>query len=177
MPERPTPSQDTALLPEGYRLTELGPLPEEWRVVRLGEIVSITRKPRKMPCPDPVPFIPMEAIPDDGSLYPIKIEYKLIDDVRSGTYCEGGDILFAKITPSLENGKQVMVPPQIRVAYATTEVYPLKVNLDKLDPFYLFVLLRAPWVRTHFAEKMEGSTGRQRLAPDLTAMPHKAPGT
>uniref|UniRef100_UPI00145F138D restriction endonuclease subunit S n=1 Tax=Candidatus Roseilinea sp. NK_OTU-006 TaxID=2704250 RepID=UPI00145F138D len=28
-------------LPEGYRLTELGPLPEEWQVVRLGEVASI----------------------------------------------------------------------------------------------------------------------------------------
>jgi len=25
----------TTPLPDGYRLTELGPLPEEWRVVRL----------------------------------------------------------------------------------------------------------------------------------------------
>ncbi|GIU81646.1 MAG: restriction endonuclease subunit S [Acidobacteria bacterium] len=26
------------ILPEGYRMTELGPLPEEWRVVRLGDL-------------------------------------------------------------------------------------------------------------------------------------------
>jgi hypothetical protein len=26
------------ILPEGYKMTELGPLPEEWRVVRLGEV-------------------------------------------------------------------------------------------------------------------------------------------
>jgi len=25
-------------LPEGYKMTELGPLPEEWRVVRLGDL-------------------------------------------------------------------------------------------------------------------------------------------
>ncbi|BCX05871.1 MAG: restriction modification system DNA specificity subunit [Candidatus Roseilinea sp.] len=28
------------ILPDGYRMTELGPLPEEWRVVRLGEVVE-----------------------------------------------------------------------------------------------------------------------------------------
>ncbi|HIQ04319.1 MAG TPA: hypothetical protein EYH31_01335 [Anaerolineae bacterium] len=28
-------------LPEGYRMTELGPLPEEWRVVRLGEVGEV----------------------------------------------------------------------------------------------------------------------------------------
>jgi len=35
MPESHTDVQD---LPAGYRMTGLGPLPEEWRVVRLGEI-------------------------------------------------------------------------------------------------------------------------------------------
>jgi len=153
--------------PEGFKTTELGPLPEVWRVVRLGEIVSISRKPRKMTLPDTIPFIPMEAIPDDGSLYPSRIEYRSIRDIRSGVYCEGSDILFAKITPSLENGKQAIVSPEIGLAYTTTEVYPLKAKRNEVDSFYLFVLLRAPWVRTHLAEKMEGSTGRQRLAKQV----------
>ncbi|MDI6851382.1 MAG: restriction endonuclease subunit S [bacterium] len=43
-------NNNTLDLPEGYRMTELGPLPEEWRVVRLGEVVSLTkgRKPPKL---------------------------------------------------------------------------------------------------------------------------------
>jgi hypothetical protein len=28
------------ILPEGYKMTELGPLPKEWRVVRLGEVAE-----------------------------------------------------------------------------------------------------------------------------------------
>jgi len=34
--------QETHDLPDGYRMTELGPLPEEWRVVRLGEVADLT---------------------------------------------------------------------------------------------------------------------------------------
>jgi len=34
MPELQTDVQN---LPDGYRMTELGPLPEEWRVVKLGD--------------------------------------------------------------------------------------------------------------------------------------------
>jgi type I restriction enzyme S subunit len=30
-----------AHLPDGYRVTELGPLPEEWRVVRLGDVATV----------------------------------------------------------------------------------------------------------------------------------------
>ena len=38
---------NTEDLPDGFQMTELGPLPKEWRVVRLGEVVKLTkgRKP------------------------------------------------------------------------------------------------------------------------------------
>lgn len=36
----PKPNTDVQDLPAGYRLTELGPLPEEWRVVRLGDLLK-----------------------------------------------------------------------------------------------------------------------------------------
>mgnify|MGYP001596562356 CR=1 FL=1 len=43
-------------------------LPEQWRTVKLSEVVNFTSKPRGL---DPakyesVPFIPMDAIHDDG---------------------------------------------------------------------------------------------------------------
>jgi len=41
LPESHADRQD---LPEGYRMTELGPLPEEWRVVRLGDVVSYQKR-------------------------------------------------------------------------------------------------------------------------------------
>jgi type I restriction enzyme S subunit len=41
---------NTEDLPEGFQMTELGPLPKEWRVVRLGEMVKLTkgRKPDEL---------------------------------------------------------------------------------------------------------------------------------
>ncbi|BCZ87272.1 hypothetical protein TthAA11_14540 [Thermus thermophilus] len=142
--------------------TEIGPLPAHWRVVRLGEVVKITKKPKRLFWTDKVPFIPMDAIPDDGTIYPWRVEWRSSKDVRSGIYCEAGDILFAKITPSLENGKQAMVPLQLKHAYATTEVYPLKPG-SQVGSLFLFSFLQASWVRRELAGKMEGSTGRQRL--------------
>lgn len=32
---------DSAMLTDGYKMTELGPLPEEWQVVRLGKVFEI----------------------------------------------------------------------------------------------------------------------------------------
>lgn len=37
----PKPNTDVQDLPDGYRMTELGPLPEEWQVVRLGEVAEV----------------------------------------------------------------------------------------------------------------------------------------
>jgi type I restriction enzyme S subunit len=41
---------NTEDLPDGFQMTELGPLPKEWRVVRLGEMVKLTkgRKPDEL---------------------------------------------------------------------------------------------------------------------------------
>jgi len=35
-------------LPEGYRMTELGPLPEEWRVVKGYEIFRVVPKKERV---------------------------------------------------------------------------------------------------------------------------------
>ena len=35
---------NTEDLPDNFQMTELGPLPKEWRVVRLGEVASLVAK-------------------------------------------------------------------------------------------------------------------------------------
>lgn len=153
-------------LPEGYGATKLGPLPEDWQALKLEEIIEFTRKPRGLRISDfpEVPFIPMESIPADGT-FGCSFVLKSGGSISSGTYCEPGDILLAKITPSLENGKQGIVPAELpdALAMATTEVYPLKPKLGLLDRDFLFFYLLYGPVRRDLASKMEGSTGRQRL--------------
>ncbi len=153
-------------LPEGYTATELGPLPEDWEAARLEKVIEFTRKPRSLRISDlsEIPFIPMESIPAGGTSG-CGFILKSGDSISSGTYCEPGDILLAKITPSLENGKQGVVPTELPdgLAMATTEVFPLKPKPDLLDRSFLFFYLLYGPVRRDLASKMEGSTGRQRL--------------
>ncbi len=159
----PLPNRERGLGGEGFKPTELGDLPAEWNVVRLTEAVNFSKKPRNLNLTnyDVIPFIPMELVPDNGTF--IK-DYEPKTRVSSGTYCEKGDILLAKITPSFENGKQGIVGGlPLDFAYATTEVYPLKAKLDKLDQMFLFHFLKLPYVRVDIAGKMEGTTGRQRI--------------
>ena len=149
---------------ETQKETEIGLVPESWEVVKIRDMYKFTKKPRGLNIQTQVPFIPMELVP----LSEMKIEnYELRDKVSSGTYVENGDLLLAKITPSFENGKQGFVSIAKPYAYATTEVIPIK-EIDNLsDKFYLFYYLLKDDIRKQLTDKMEGSTGRQRLSKTI----------
>jgi type I restriction enzyme S subunit len=135
----------------------------EWS--RVGDAYETTRRPRTLdPSAYPaIPFAAMEAIPQDGTYLP-SFTMKPFNDIKSGTYFERGDILVGKITPSFENGKQAFVRELVTpFGYATTEVIPLHTRSTQHDPRFLFFYLLHPDVRHHVAERMEGSTGRQRV--------------
>ena len=149
---------------EPQKETEIGLVPESWEVVKIGDMYKFTKKPRGLKIQTPVPFIPMELVP----LSEMKIEnYELRDKVSSGTYVENGDLLLAKITPSFENGKQGFVSIAEPYAYATTEVIPIKEIEELSDKFYLFYYLLKDDIRNQLTDKMEGSTGRQRLSKTI----------
>ncbi len=147
-----------------FKDTEIGPIPVDWEVAELQDVVEFSRKPRGLDLNsfDIVPFVPMEFIPEDG----VKVSHELRhpDDVRSGTYCEAGDFLLAKITPSFENGKQgMLLGIPLDFAYATTEVYAMHAKPKYLVQMFLFYFFKRPSVRADLTGKMEGSTGRQRI--------------
>lgn len=152
-------------LTDEYDAGLLDSLPEEWDKTTIGAVTDLSRKSRGLSLSDyeEVPFVPMDVIPDSGVF--IKDYYmKLPQDISSGSYCDRGDILLAKITPSFENGKQgILDDIPLDFAYATTEVFPLKPHPDRLDRMFLFHFLRLSQVRTDMAAQMEGSTGRQRI--------------
>ena len=139
------------------------------RWIRVGDAYEVTRKPRglNMAALPKIPFVPMEAIPQSGRFAP---DYVLKDPagIRSGTYFERGDVLVAKITPSFENGKQALTTAlPTDFGFATTEVIPLRPFKKGHDSRLLFFYLLHPDVRYFVAERMEGTTGRQRIPDDV----------
>ncbi len=145
------------------KLTEIGEIPMEWGVVRLGdESITLIRGNKTINRFERVAFIPMDFI-SDSKIF-IKYEMRLKNDVKSFTYCERGDLLLAKITPSLENGKQGIVPDSIPngFALATTEVFPI--SCKGIDKLFLFYVLKLPKFRNKIISSMIGTTGRQRAS-------------
>ncbi len=144
---------------------KMDPLPDGWRLVRLGdsEIAEI-RGSKKFPNYENVAFIPMEYIPDSG-IY-AKYEVRPRSQIKSFTYCEKGDLLLAKITPSLENGKQGIVPDNVPngFALATTEVFPI--SCKRMNSLFLFYVLKHSCFRNKIISSMTGTTGRQRATKE-----------
>jgi len=149
-----------------YKETPIGRIPKEWEVVRLGdEKIAEIRGNKTINKFERVAFIPMELVPDSGIF--ARYEIRSMKEVKSFTYCERGDLLLAKITPSLENGKQGIVPEGVPngFALATTEVFPIscKKSIDKL---FLFYILKFTKFRNKIIHSMIGTTGRQRASKD-----------
>jgi len=148
-----------------FKKTAIGKIPKEWQLVRLGdsEIAEIRRNKTHFNF-ETVAFVPMELIPDSGIFTEFKI--RPLKEVRSFTYCEKGDLLLAKITPSLENGKQGIVPDDIPngFALATTEVFPILCK--RVNKLYLFYILKHPIFRNKIIYSMIGTTGRQRASKE-----------
>lgn len=153
---------------EPRKQTEIGEIPESWKVVRLEEATTFTKKPRDLRYSEynGIPFVPMELIPF-AKLSSEEFLLKTNNELKSGTYFEPGDILLPKITPSFENGKQCIIQElPTPFGIATTEVIPIREVAGISDKFFLFYYLLLPKVRISLAGKMQGATGRQRLNKD-----------
>jgi type I restriction enzyme S subunit len=150
---------------ERFKESEVGRVPEGWGVVRLGdESITEIRGNKTVNKFERVAFVPMEFVSDSDIF--VKYETRPMKDVKSFTYSERGDLLLAKITPSLENGKQGIIPDSIPngFALATTEVFPI--SCKGIDRFFLFYVLKFPKFRNKIISSMIGTTGRQRASKE-----------
>lgn len=75
----------------------------------------------------------------------------------------GGDILMARITPCLENGKIAQVPASIDRCGGSTEFIVFRAK-DGTDQQFLYHLITSSIFHSQAAGTMSGSTGRQRAS-------------
>lgn len=128
-----------------------------WPLVRIGEIVTVN--PKEPPLPEDAPFVPMDAV-EVGARWIARTERR---GTRAGARFRAGDVLFARITPCLENGKVAQVPPSLARGGGSTEFIVLRAS-DAIHDEFLYPLLTAPRLRSEACSLMTGSTGRQRLS-------------
>jgi type I restriction enzyme S subunit len=133
------------ILPEGYKMTELGPLPEEWRVVRLGEVLQLMRNGltyRQERNPKGVPVTRIETI-SEGSINPNKVGY--ISDLDKSQVEKyrllPGDILFSHINSEPHLGKTAIYQGNPPLILHGMNLLLLRAHPSVSDPYFLFYFL------------------------------------
>lgn len=111
-----------------------------------------------------VSFIPMPCVSDIWGKI-IKKELRKLGEVKKGytNFCEG-DVLFAKITPCMENGKSAIVDKlENDIGFGSTEFYVLRCDENKLNNKYLHYFVRQKTFRDEAKGEMTGAVGQQRV--------------
>ena len=110
-----------------------------------------------------VSFIPMASVSEKGDI--LKLEDKFYRDVKNGfTYFCDRDVLFAKITPCMENGKgAVAVGLKNGIGFGSTEFHVLRPIIDKSNSYWLYTLTSFEIFRKKAEKNMTGSAGQKRV--------------
>ena len=110
-----------------------------------------------------VSFVPMPAVTERGEIDATTI--KEYDEVKTGfTYFTENDVLFAKITPCMENGKGAVARGLCNgIGFGSTEFHVLRPISGKTNPYWLYMLTAFPQFREDAANNMTGSAGQRRV--------------
>lgn len=144
----------------------LSEIPSHWKVRRVKDIAKInpnTYKSGNIGDSDKIEFLPMNQV-DEAEGRIKKFLFESYANVKSGyTAFKNGDILFAKITPCMENGNCVIVKNlRLNLGFGSTEfiIFRTKFKFRK----FLYSFLR----NRRFLEKAEyfmtGSAGQKRIS-------------
>lgn len=104
--------------------------------------------------------IPMENL----NVWNRKITGFVLGEYKSGSKFRNNDVLVAKITPCLENGKTAYVDilDENEVAFGSTEFIVLRAK-EGIDSNFLYYLAISPTFRKRAISCMEGTSGRKRV--------------
>ena len=142
---------------------------QKYPLKKLGDCCVINPKRSKIALSDTdtVSFVPMPSVSEEGYLQDVSdAEY---GSVKNGfTYFENGDVLFAKITPCMENGKGA-IAHDLRngIGMGSTEFHVLRPLKGRSNSYWLLTLTRLPEFRDRAAHNMSGTGGQQRVRADF----------
>ena len=135
-----------------------------WKNIPLREVTIINPRPNKEIDDETlVSFIPMRCVEELSGHFSTDGNRKA-GEVRKGyTSFKDGDVLFAKVTPCMENGKgAVMKGLTNGVGFGSTEFFVLRPT-EALDANYLFHYIFQNNFRQEAARNMTGAVGLRRV--------------
>lgn len=137
----------------------------DWKVSGLAEVAEVgpARPVVDLPENHPVTFVPMAAVKEGGGGI-AALGVRPWSEIKKGyTVFQPGDVLLAKITPCMENGKIATVPPlPDDIGAGSTEFHVIRPGAD-LRPDWLRYFLIWSETRRNLRASMTGTAGQLRV--------------
>ena len=139
---------------------------EKWRKEKLKTVCEVNPKKEdisSLPDDLEVSFFPMASV-DEKTGTITNPQVRMLKDVKTGfSNFKEGDVVFAKITPCMENGKSAVIKKLVNnIGYGTTEFYVLRCG-ERINKDFLFHLVRSYKFRSSAKQEMTGAVGQQRV--------------
>ena len=111
----------------------------------------------------PLVFVPMRRVAEDFGGIDVSGRRPFSSIKRGYTQFRPGDVLFAKITPCMENGK-IAIVPEIRplLGYGSTEFFVMRPRTDDIGRWIAYSVARSSF-RQLARENMQGAVGQRRV--------------
>ncbi|WP_263841517.1 restriction endonuclease subunit S [Salinibacter sp.] len=140
-------------------------IPNHWQWVELQDLAEInpTFNRTDLDDDDPVSFVGMKRMEEMSGRIDLS-ETEPLSEVRKGyTYFEDGDVLFAKITPCMENGKVAVARGlENGVGFGSTEFHVIR-HPEEVTQEWIFHYLIQEGFRRDAKRAMTGSAGQKRV--------------
>lgn len=143
-------------------------LPPEWKRGHVSDIAIINPSVRLdgLEPNDEVTFLTMADVGENGRV--LNRQVRRLREVRNGfTRFEEGDVLFAKITPCMQNGKGAYATGLTNGhGFGSTEFHVIRAN-EHGDSVFLSHVSLSHELRSKAVSYFSGSAGQQRVSSDF----------
>lgn len=142
----------------------LGKDEKGWGLTTLGECCELNpKRPKGIEDSLMVSFVPMPAVSEQGTIDCSDI--RPYSEVRKGfTYFAENDVLFAKITPCMENGKGCIATGlSNQIGAGSTEFHVLRPIDGKSNPYWIYCITIMNGFREAARKVMTGTGGQLRV--------------
>jgi type I restriction enzyme S subunit len=142
-------------------------LPKGWAQVALSDVVEVNpRRSFDLEPDDMVTFVPMAAVSEISGAIVNGVSRPLREVAEGFTQFADGDVIFAKITPSMENGKSAIATDlENGIGFGSTEFHVLRGH-GGVMPEYIWHFIRQSSFRDGARKVMTGAVGQQRVPAD-----------
>jgi type I restriction enzyme, S subunit len=146
-------------------------LPNTWGQFKISDISIVNPTLVKSEIPEDldVSFVPMTAVQAESGFIDVSNKRKFSDVKKGYTPFREGDVLFAKITPCMENGKMAVVPAlRNDLGFGSTEFHVLRA-LSGVNARYIYYYVSSQSFRREAEHNMSGAVGQRRVTTHYLA--------